>query len=315
MSEKKIIAVVGATGAQGGGLANAILDEPDGEFAVRALTRNPSSDAAVALADRGAEVVAADLDDGDSVRKAFDGAYGAFVVTAFWEYNSVEREQAHARAVAAAAQATGLEHVVWSTLPDTRLHIPLHDNRMPTLHGKYKVPHFDSKAEADQFFLDAGVPTTFLSTTMYFDSFLDFFHPVRGEDGVLRITLPMGESKLPGVASEDIGRTALGILQRGKELVGETVAVSGENLTGHEYAAKLGAFLGERIEFRPATLDQVRASGMPGADDVANMFQYYEEFSDSFAGARDPKRIRATLNPRLKDFDTWLRANHQKFSV
>jgi uncharacterized protein YbjT (DUF2867 family) len=314
MTDKKIIAVVGATGTQGGGLAEAILDDPDGGFALRALTRNPSTDAAAALAARGAEVVATDLDDPDSVRKAFDGAYGAYVVTAFWEYNSVEREQAHARAAAEAASATGLEHVVWSTLPDTRLHVPLEDDRMPTLHGRYKVPHFDSKGEADQFFRDAGVPTTMLSTTMYFESFLDFFHPVRDEQGTLFITLPMGDAVLPGVAGVDIGRTAYGILARGTELVGETVAISGEILSGEQYAAKLGAALGEPVEYRPAALAAVRAGGFPGADDVANMFQYYAEFADSFAGARDPSYARS-LNPRLQDFDTWLAANRDKFTV
>lgn len=314
MTDRKIIAVVGATGAQGGGLAHAILDDPDGGFAVRALTRDPSSDAAVALAARGAEVVAADLDDPDSVVKAFDGAYGAYVVTAFWEYNSVEREQAHVRAVIDAATATGLEHVVWSTLPDTRLHVPIEDDRMPTLHGRYKVPHFDSKGEADQLFRDAGIPTTFLSTTMYFESFLDFVHPRRDEHGTLFITLPMGEAVLPGVAGVDIGRTAYGILERGKELLGETIAISGENLTGEQYAAKLGAALGEPVEYRPMSLDTVRASGVPGADDIANMFQYYAEFADSFAGARDPAYVR-TLNPRLQDFATWLAANRDRFTV
>ena len=314
MSDKKIIAVVGATGSQGGGLAHAILDDPDSEFAVRALTRNPSSAAAQALAARGAEVVAADLDDPDSVRKAFDGAYGAFAVTAFWEYNSVEREQAHVRAVVDAAKATGLQHVIWSTLPDTRLHVPLEDDRMPTLHGKYKVPHFDSKGESDQVFLDAGVPTTFLSTTMYFDSFTTFAHPVRAEDGTLVLTLPMSDSPLPSVAAEDIGRTALGILTAGTKLVGETVGVSGEIATGEEYAAKLSEIFGEKIEYRPMSPADVRALGFPGADDTANMFQYYAEFSDYFTRSRLPENVRA-LNPRLQDFSTWLRGNRDKFRI
>jgi uncharacterized protein YbjT (DUF2867 family) len=81
MADKKIIAVTGATGAQGGGLARAILDDPSGEFALRAVTRDPGKDAAQALADRGAEVVQADLDDEASLRNAFDGAYGAYCLT------------------------------------------------------------------------------------------------------------------------------------------------------------------------------------------------------------------------------------------
>jgi uncharacterized protein YbjT (DUF2867 family) len=314
MTEKKIIAVVGATGAQGGGLAQAILDDADGPFAVRALTRNLDSDAARALASRGAEVVAADLDDPDSVRKAFDGAYGAFAVTAFWEYNSVEREQAHIRAVVAAARETGLEHVVWSTLPDTRHHIPLDDDRVPTLHGRYTVPHFDSKAEGDQLFLDAGVPTTFLSTTMYFESFAEFAHPVRAEDGTLVLSLPMGDRPLPAVAAEDIGRTAYGIFTKGTALVGSTVGVSGEIATGDQYAAKLSDLFGERVAYRPADPDAIRASGVPGADDIANMFRYYADASDYFTRTRAPEDARA-LNPRLQDFTTWLGRNRDKFRI
>jgi hypothetical protein len=140
MTEKKIIAVVGATGQQGGGLARAILDDPGGEFAVRAVTRKPGSEPAKALAARGAEIVTADLDDEASVLKALEGAHGAFFVTAFWEYVSVERERAHARAMANAAKAAGVKHVVWSTLPDTRAYIPLDDDRVPTLEGRYHCP-------------------------------------------------------------------------------------------------------------------------------------------------------------------------------
>lgn len=312
MTDKKIVAVVGATGKQGGGLVRAILDDPDGGFAVRALTRDPGSVAAKALAARGAEVVRADVDDEESLRAALDGAHGAFFVTAFWEYNDVAREQAQARAMANAAKAAGVRHAIWSTLPDTRDHIPEDDERVPTLHGTYKVPHFDSKAEANRFFLDAGVPTTFLSTTFFFESFLDFFRPARAEDGTLAVHLPMGDRKLPGIAADDIGRTAYAILRRGTELVGETISVSGENLTGREYAERFARELGEEVVYRPVGLDAVRAQGVPGADDLANMFFYYVEHEAYFAGARNPEYVR-TLNPRLQDFATWLAAHRDAF--
>jgi uncharacterized protein YbjT (DUF2867 family) len=303
--------VIGATGQQGGGLARAILDDPDGGFAVRAVTRNADSPAAKELAALGAEVVTASVDDEASLRAALEGAYGAYFVTAFWEYNDVAREHAQARAMANASKAAGLEHVIWSTLPDTRNHIPLHDDRIPTLHA-YKVPHFDGKAEADEFFREAGVPTTNLSTTFYFDSFADFFRPTRGEDGKLALYLPMGDRRLAGIASEDIGRTAYAILQRGTELVGQTISISGENLTGAEYAARFSEELGEEVVYRPVSVDDVRAQDNPGADDLANMFFYYAEHEEYFAGVRDPEYVR-TLNPRLKDFATWLAANRDKF--
>lgn len=174
MAERKIIAVLGATGAQGGGMARAILSDPATGFAVRALTRDVNSEKAKELAKLGAEVVAADVDDAASIEKAFRGAYGAFCVTFFWAHMSPEREITEVKTMAEAAKRTGLRHAIWSTLEDTRKWVPLNDNRMPTLHGKYKVPHFDGKGEADHFFTDFGVPTTFLLTSFYWDNFIGF---------------------------------------------------------------------------------------------------------------------------------------------
>jgi uncharacterized protein YbjT (DUF2867 family) len=145
MADKKMIAVVGATGAQGGGLVRAILSDKNGGFAVRALTRDVNSEKAKALAKLGAEVVAANVDDVESLKRAFNGAYGAFCVTFFWEHFSPEKESAQAKAMAQAAKQAGVQHVIWSTLEDTRQWVPLSDNRMPTLQGKYKVAHFDGK--------------------------------------------------------------------------------------------------------------------------------------------------------------------------
>ena len=142
---KKIITVFGATGAQGGGLAHAILDDKDSEFTVRAVTRNPESDKAKDLAQKGAEIVSADIDDKQSLKKALDGAYGAYFVTFYWSHFSPEKEKEEVAIFVEAAKQAELKHVIWSTLEDTREHIPLHDDRMPTLHGQYKVPHFDGR--------------------------------------------------------------------------------------------------------------------------------------------------------------------------
>src|SRR5512145_2065640 len=128
MADKRIIAIVGATGAQGGSLARAILADKSGQFAVRAITRNPDGDKAKALKKAGAEVVRADLDDEGSLKKAFTGAYGAFCITNFWEHFSPEKEIAQAGNMARAAKAAGVQHVIWSTLEDTRKKIPLSDD-------------------------------------------------------------------------------------------------------------------------------------------------------------------------------------------
>jgi uncharacterized protein YbjT (DUF2867 family) len=308
---RKTIAVVGATGAQGGGLVRAITSDPDGGFAARALTRNPSSDKAKALAALGAEVVAADVDDPASLQRAFQGAHGAFCVTFFWDHFSVEKEKVQAKAMAQAAKAAGIAHAVWSTLDDTRERVPLSDSRMPTLQGQYKVPHFDGKGEADGYFREAFVPTTFLLTSFYWDNLIHFgMGPKPGPDGTLVFTLPMADKKLPGIAAEDIGRCAYGIFQRGGELVGKTVGISGDQLTGAQMAEALSKALGRKVVHHSPSFEEYRKYGFPGADDLGNMFQYKHDFEAAFCGARDVGFSRA-LNPRLQSFSQWLEANKQ----
>ena len=309
MAERKVIVVTGATGAQGGGLARAILAEPGAGYAVRAVTRDANSDAARALADAGAEVVTADLDDPASIERAFDGAYGAYCVTFFWAHFSPEREQAEARTMAQAARAAGLRHVIWSTLEDTRRWLALDDPRMPTLMERYKVPHFDAKGESDDFFRQAGVPTTFLLTSYYWDNLIHFgMGPKPGPDGTLQFVLPMGDRKLPGIAAEDIGRCAWGIFKQGTELAGRTIGVAGEHLTGAGMAASLARALGREVRYAAISPDAYRALGFPGSDDLGNMFQFKHDFNEDFCAARSVATSRS-LNPGLMSFDDWLRAN------
>jgi uncharacterized protein YbjT (DUF2867 family) len=286
MPEKKIIAVVGATGAQGGGLARAILADRNGGFSVRAITRKPDSEKAQALKNAGAEVVAADADDPSSIRRAFTGAFGAFCLTNFWEHFSPERELTQARNQAQAAKDAGLQHVIWSTLEDTRKWVPLEDDRMPTLMGKYKVPHFDAKGEADGIFRELGVPTTFLLTSFYWDNLIYFgAGPQRGPDGVLAVTFPLDDKPLSSIAVEDIGKCAYGIFKRGREFINRTVGIAGEHLTGTQMARQLTQALGQEVRYNNVPPEVYRSFGFPGADDLGNMFQFKRDFKDYFVGA------------------------------
>src|SRR3954462_13308316 len=315
MSEKKIIAVVGATGAQGGGLVRAITSDPDGPFVARAITRDVNSAKARELAALGAEVVAADVDDAASLRRAFEGAYGAYCVTFFWDHFSPEKEQAQARAMAEAAREAGVKHVIWSTLEDTRKWVPLSDDRMPTLMGKYKVPHFDAKGEADQIFTDLGVPTTFLATSFYWDNFLGVgMGPSRGADGKLAITLRIGDAKLPGIAAEDIGRSAYGIFRKGPELIGKRFGIAGDHLSGSEMAAAFTNLLGEEVRYNAIEPSVYRGFGFPGSDDLGNMFQFKRDFEADFRSVRSVEETRA-LNPSLQSFGDWLSANRERIPV
>jgi uncharacterized protein YbjT (DUF2867 family) len=309
MADKKIIAVIGATGAQGGGLVRAIVNDKTNGLTARALTRDVNSEKAKALARLGAEVVAADIDNEASLTHAFAGAEGAFCVTFFWAHMKPEQEIAEATAMAKAAKAAGIQHVIWSSLEDTRRWVPLGDNRMPTLGGQYKVPHFDGKGEADAVFARLGVPTTVLLTSFYWDNFIHFgMGPKKGPDGQLAITLPMGDKNLPGMAAEDIGKCALGIFKRGRECIGKTVGIAGEHLTGTQMAAAFTKALGKPVRYNAVEPAIYRGFGFPGADDLGNMFQFKRDFNDDFCRIRDLTFSRL-LNPELQRFDQWLAAN------
>jgi uncharacterized protein YbjT (DUF2867 family) len=315
VTEKKTIAVLGATGAQGGGLVRAIQADAAGPFRARAITRNPSSDKAKALAALGAEVVAGDVDDTGSLRRAFEGAHGAFCVTFFWDHFSPEKEIAEAGNMAEAAKQAGVQHVIWSTLEDTRRHVPLSDDRMPTLGGRYKVPHYDGKGEADALFTTAGVPTTFLLTSFYWENFIYFGSgPKRGPDGKLALVFPMGDKKLPGIAAEDIGKCALTIFKRGREFIGKTVGIAGGHLSGAEMAAAMSRALGETVVYQDVPPEVYRGFGFPGADDLGNMFQFKRDFNDYYCGARSLEFTRS-LNPELLSFDQWLARNASRIPI
>jgi uncharacterized protein YbjT (DUF2867 family) len=315
MSEERIIAVAGATGAQGGGLVRAILGDRNSGFRARALTRDVNSEKARALAALGAEVVRADADSEESLTKAFQGAYGAYCVTFFWDHFSPEKELAQASAMARASRQAGVRHVIWSTLEDTRKWVPLGDNRMPTLMAKYKVPHFDAKGEADSVFTGLGLPVTCLRTSFYWDNLIHFgMGPKRGPEGKLAFTLPMGDAKLPGIAAEDIGRCAYGIFRNGTKYIGKTVGIAGEHLTGAQMAASLSRALGEEVRYNSVPPEVYRTFGFPGAEDLGNMFQFKRDFERDYCGARSIEFSRS-LNPALQTFDAWLAANKHRIPV
>ncbi len=315
MSDKKVIAIIGATGAQGGGLAHAIAADPNGPFAARAITRNPNSDKAAALKALGVEVVAGDADNADSLVAAFAGAYGAFCVTNFWEHFSVNREGAQASAMARATGKAGVQHVVWSTLEDTRKSLPPTDTRMPKLQGSYFVPHFDSKGQVDHVFAKEAGPTSYLYAAFYWENFIHFgMGPRVGEDGKLVLALPLGGVKLPGISAGDIGRCAYGIFKKGPSAVGQKFGIAGGVLSGAEMAAKMGKAIGRDIAFVNVPFDVYRGLGFPGAEDLGNMFQFQAILGDAFMKSRSPEVARE-LNPALLSFDAWLAANKDKIKV
>jgi hypothetical protein len=242
-----------------------------------------------------------------------------------------DKELAQAKNLATAAKNAGVSHAIWSTLEDTRKKVPLDDARMPTLKGKWKVPHFDAKGEANHFFVDAGVPTTMLNTAFYWDNFVGFgMGPKKGEDGKLAFVLPMADKKLPGIAGEDIGKCAYGVFKRGAELIGKSVGIAGEHLTGEligksvgiagehltgeQMAAAMSKALEQPVVYKYVPPEIYRTFGFPGADDLGNMFQYKRDFEQEYCASRDVAFSRS-LNPELQTFDQWLTRNKSKIPL
>ncbi len=315
MSQKKVIAVTGATGAQGGGLVRAILADKSGEFVARAITRNVNSEKAKALANMGAELIQADLDNYETLKNAFTGAYGVYGVTNFWEHFTTEKEIAQAESIAKAAKETNVKHVIWSSLDDTRKWVPLSDNRMPTLQGKYKVPHFDAKGEANKFFTNSGVPTTILNTVFYWENFIYFGQgPKKGPDGKLSFIMPMADKKLPSIAVEDIGKCAFGVFKNGDKYIGKTIGIAGEHLTGKQFAEAFKKAFGKEVVYSPVTPEVFRGFDFPGADDMGNMYQFKTDFEDDYCNSRSIE-LAKTLNPSLLTFESWLNENKLKIPL
>ncbi len=218
--------------------------------------------------------------------------------------------------MAAAAKDSGLKHVIWSSLEDTRKFIPITNDRMPTLGGKYKVPHFDAKGEAER-----GLPRGRSADDVPPDVVLLGQHDHtsgwgRSETrtGKLVFALPMGDKRLPSIAAEDIGKTAYGILKRGDEFIGKTVGIAGEHLTGAQFAETMSKAYGEDVAYYDSLPDEYRGYGFPGADDLGNMFQFKQEFEAEYVGARDLALTRE-LNPALQTFEQWFAEHKDEISV
>jgi uncharacterized protein YbjT (DUF2867 family) len=298
-----LITIFGATGAQGGGLARALLARHKPDHRVRAVTRKPDSDAARGLAAMGAEVVAADL---ASVQQAMQGARGVYCVTNFWEHFSPDKELKQAETLAEAARRENVAHVIWSTLEDTRKSVPADGSRMPVLMGNYNVPHFDAKGEANRFFSDRALPVTFLYTSFYWDNLIHFgMGPQRGADGKLVFVLPMGDKPLPGIAASDIGACAAGIFRQGTAMAGRSIGIAGEHLTGADMASALTRAVGEPVTHVAMPPQEYARLGFPGAQDLANMFQFKRDFNAEFCAAR-PVAATHALYPSLMNFEAWL---------
>jgi uncharacterized protein YbjT (DUF2867 family) len=307
MRSKKLIAVLGATGQQGGAVVQAFLEDPAHEFAIRAITRHGDCDKAQALKRAGVDVVYADLDDKASLAQAFRGAHGAFIVTNYAEHCNSEKELQQAQNAAEATKKANVKHVVWSSLEDTRKIIPETDHVIPWI-GKCRVPSFDAKGEANGYFRTSGVPYTIIDTSFYWDNLLRGMCIRVQEDESVVLTIPMGKKKLPGIAVKDIGRCVREIFKNPECYTGKEIALSSDHLTGYEMATTLSNILGKQVTYDPMTCDEFAQQLFVGAADLANTFRFFQEYNNEYIARRDVVATRK-LHPRLLSFEDFVTEN------
>ncbi|MDP9268635.1 MAG: NmrA/HSCARG family protein [Acidobacteriota bacterium] len=291
---KKLIAVVGATGQQGGTVARAL--QASAGFTVRALTRDPEKHRG--LAD---EVVEADLNRPETLKAAFAGAHGVFLVTSFWEQGAGELEQA--TAAVRAAKAAGVKHFVWSTLPDVET----------ISGGKLHVPHFTGKAKADRIVQAAGFANhTFVIAPMYYQGLLGAMAPQKQPDGSTGWVLPLD----PEVRCLHMGDiTELGAIVAGafahpdEAGHGEYLPLVGDFLSFDEIVETLSR-LGQEFSFRQVPKEVFAASGFPGAGEIANMFGYFQAYTYLGSDSRDRIALANKIAGRQPTkFAAWAKKN------
>ncbi|XP_036208649.1 nmrA-like family domain-containing protein 1 [Myotis myotis] len=294
MTSKKLIAVFGAIGSQGGSVARALLESK--KFVVRAVTRNVTQPKALVLQELGAEVVKGDLNDKALVKVALQDAYGVFLVTNYWEHHSKEEEVYQGKLVADVTKHLGVKHVVFSGL----------ENVKRLTGGKLAVDHFDGKGEVEEYFWSIGVPMTSIHLAAYFENFLTLWKPKKASDGdYYTVALPMGDIPMDGISVADIGAVVSRIFDSPGEFLGKAMGLSAEALTVQQYADVLSKILGKDIRDAKITLEAYEKLRIPDVEEMANMFRFYQ-----MKPARDVK-LTHRLNPEVKSFSQFVSENKE----
>src|SRR5712672_3310966 len=271
-NEKKLIAVFGATGQQGGGVVRAL--QASGQFKVRALSRNPGKHRD--LAD---EAVEADLNRPETLKAAFEGAHGVFLVTNFQEKGTDELKQATA-AVRAAKEA-GVKHFIWSTLPNVET----------ISGGKFHVPHFTGKAKIDRIVKEAGFAHhTFVIAPFYYQNLVGIAAPQKQPDGSVGWALPL-DPELRCIHMGDVrelGNLVAGAFVHPNEAGnGEYLPLVGDFLSFKEIVDTLKR-QGHEFSFKQVP-KEVFASFFPGAAEIAEMLSYFQ--AHTYLGSDSHDRI------------------------
>ena len=277
-----VIAVIGGSGRQGGGVVDALLTS--GKFTVRVVSRNPGSDAAKALTKRGAEVIKADLLDAASLRLPFEGVYGAFIVTNYWDPAQMHHETEIGAAAVRAARSAGVKHVVWSTLPDCE----------KVTGGRLKVAHYSDKARVDAVVEEAAFPRhTFVHAPMYFQNFLTMNVPQPLPNGGRGWAVPMDPAARVMHTGDptEVGRAVAAAFAAGDKLPnGGHLAVCGGLYSWNDFVSTLNA-QGHALQVIRVEPPEAYDNFFPGAREMREMYQYHEQFT--YFGPEHEKRTAA----------------------
>jgi uncharacterized protein YbjT (DUF2867 family) len=289
----KLIAVVGATGQQGGAVVRAL--QASGQFKVRALTRDPAKHPKL-----GDEVVLADFNHPETLRAAFAGAHGVFLVTNAWEARADEAKQAIA-AVNAAKDA-GVQHLIWSTLPNVE----------EISGGKIDVPHFTHKAKVERVVTEAGFAHhTFVIAPFYYQNLLGAMAPQKRADGAVGWALPLDPERRAIHMGDitELGRIVIGAFAH-PELAGhgEHLPLVGDFLSFNEIIATLNR-QGHKVSFKQVPRD-VFAGWFPGAADIAAMLTYFEAHTYLGSDSRDAIALaNKVAGQQPTKFAAWAKTN------
>ena len=288
----RTILVTGATGAQGGSVARHLL--ANGGWKIRAFTRRPESEPARALAAAGAEIVHGDFEDKAGIVRALDGCDALYGVTNFWEH--FDREPVHGRNIVDAAAEAGTPDIILHTLPDVS----------DITGGELSVPHFDLKAQVERYARARLPQAAYLHIAFYYENFISFFPPRRQEDGTCICGFPQGDTSLAAVAAEDVGGVVLGMLTRLDQFRGEVAWAVGDDLPMTRYAEIMSDVLDLPVVYQHVPRETFAALGFPGADDLAQMFDFYRRFVPSRKAEIEQSR---ELFPAIQTFEAWARKN------
>jgi uncharacterized protein YbjT (DUF2867 family) len=296
MEDRPVILVVGATGAQGGSVARHLLRR--GAFAVRALTRRPGAERALALRAAGAEIVQGDLEDIPGLRTAMEGCSAVFGVTDYWEH--LDGEERQGRNLVDAVAASKIGHFVLSTLPFAKR----------ITRGVLEIPLLDGKGRLEEYARAKPTAATFVHVAFYYENFLSHFAPRPRADGDLAIGFPQGSTPLSAVSVEDVGGVVAAILERREEFLGAAVGITGDELPPARYAEALTEVIGRPVVYQHIPREVFAALELPGACEWANAF----EFNRIFIPSRQADLAQSReLFPQIRPFAAWARANAARF--